>query len=159
MRGVLMFLAGALVAAGGPFEIVQKNGATQPVAYLKPTTPNQVMAFDVAPTGRPKQLGNHGTAWIDVLEHGEAGPLSTARVGINDGAAWFGSMAFGGAKARPVEIVVGSKPVIRARPDGVDFVSRGRVIGAIDFAGEKLVLRGFDQVDALERRVRAIERK
>lgn len=161
MKGLSILVAAAAgaVLAGPGFHIIAKPGNVSgfPVPYVQPTSPNSPIALDIAPTGRPKPLGNHGTAWVDVLEHGDAGPLATGRLGINATAVWLGSMSFGGAKARPVEVVVGSKPVLRVRDDGVDLIAAGKVVGSIEIKGSAVRLSGFKQLDDIEKRLRTLE--
>lgn len=70
--------------------------------------------------------------------------FDTARIGINPKAVWLGSMSFEAGKSRPVEMM-------RVKPDGA------RIVGSITIANGKAALVGFEQIDAIERRLRALE--
>lgn len=80
-----------------------------PVTTIKPVTDNKNIAFDIMPRGAPGNYSDNGIAWMDVCDtdvSDGAGAVGAARVGISSTAVEFGSRAFSGASAKPVNINV-----------------------------------------------------
>ena len=80
-----------------------------PVTTIKPVTNNKNIAFDIMPRGAPGNYSDNGIAWMDVCDtdvSDGAGAVGAARVGISSTAVEFGSRAFSGASAKPVNINV-----------------------------------------------------
>lgn len=80
-----------------------------PIVTFKPIIDNKNIAFDIMPRGAPGNYSDNGIAWMDVCDtdvSDGAGAVGTARIGISTTAVEFGSRAFSGASAKPVNINV-----------------------------------------------------
>lgn len=83
-----------------------------PVPVLRPTAATKTIAFDLMPSGAPAEFTNNGFTWIDccsadILDDA-AGSVAcnTARMGMRNGYAEFGSRLFNGATAVPFKLTV-----------------------------------------------------
>lgn len=97
--------------------IVLREAVTSlPVFSFQPQTEG-VVALDLMPKGSPSQFGNNGYSWFDacdtdIAEGTGMASVNCGRLGINDTAVWIGSMVFGAAMPKPVEMIVGSVPKV-----------------------------------------------
>jgi hypothetical protein len=100
---------------------------TFPVPTLRPTQPDTAIALDVMPNGSPAEIEGHGRAWIDVCDRdvllSETDPVATARVGVFERHAEFGTRSFHGAAQKELHITTDAPgdvpgPAIRVVPWG-----------------------------------------
>jgi hypothetical protein len=119
--------------------------ATMTAAVIRPTSPDQRMAFDVTPRGQPAEMANHGFAWVDICDTDvlatPQASMRCARAAVTGRDVRFGVMAFNGAEPVPVRIVSNSA-VLATFSAGPD---RRLIVGDFDSAD---VLRRLDAIEA-----------
>jgi hypothetical protein len=130
----------ATSAMAQDFEITQRPGVTAfPVPAIQPLGPSNCVdpvtgtagrcptAVDIAPHGATNPLGNHGYAWMDVcdvdilgIDRGQIANngFNCARVGINSTAIWLGSIVYGAASQKSVDLVHNGVAKLRLTASG-----------------------------------------
>ena len=112
-----------------------------PVAVFKPSSDNGNLnfAFDIMPNGTPGDYSDNGITWVDVCDANVStgsGAVGAARIGISTTAVTFGSRAFGGASAKPVNFVVNNDTRMTLSTTNTSTFNIGKITQSQSLAGD-----------------------